>query len=116
MKVALTLLALLVVSSGYSANESFAEISENQAFLLEGSGFAVTEEVIKISDIDLVNLSGADIEFKPVHVVDINVQRVLGSIADDPYENGPVVTLERNIIYDLNDDDTTNDGLGHSSQ
>ena len=70
----------------------------------------------RVTDIDLVNLSGADIEFKPGHVVDINVQRVLGSIADDPYEDGPVVELTRNVIYDLNDDDTTNDGLGHSSQ
>ncbi|KAF6248237.1 hypothetical protein C6990_01520 [Nitrosopumilus sp. b3] len=34
-------------------NESFAEISENQAFLLEGSGFAVTEESIRTSEIDL---------------------------------------------------------------
>ena len=47
------LLALLVVLSGYFVNESFAEISENHAFLLEGSGFAVTEEIIKISEIDL---------------------------------------------------------------
>jgi len=70
----------------------------------------------RVTDIDLVNLSGADIEFKPGHVVDINVQRVLGSIADDPYTGGPVVELTRNVIYDLNDDDTTNDGLGHSSQ
>ena len=53
MKAAITLLALLVVSSGYFINESFAEISVNQAFLLEGSGFAVTEESIKISEIDL---------------------------------------------------------------
>ena len=53
MKAAITLLALLVVSSGYFLNESFAEVSENQAFLLEGSGFAVTEETIKISEIDL---------------------------------------------------------------
>jgi len=44
VKVAITLLALLVVSSGYFINESFAEISQNQAFLLEGSGFAVTSE------------------------------------------------------------------------
>lgn len=70
----------------------------------------------RVTDIDLVNLSGADIEFKPGHVVDINVQRVLGSIADDPYTGGPVVELVRNVIYDLNDADTTNDGLGHSSQ
>ena len=53
MKAAITLLALLVVLSGYFINESFAEISENQAFLLEGSRFAVTEESIKISEIDL---------------------------------------------------------------
>jgi len=53
MKAAITLLALLVISSGYFINESFAEISVNQAFLLEGSGFAVTEESIKISEIDL---------------------------------------------------------------
>ena len=70
----------------------------------------------RVTDIDLVNLSGADIEFKPGHIVDINIQRVLGSIADDPYENGPHVDLSRDVIYDLNDDDTTNDGLGHSSQ
>ncbi len=53
MKLTISLLALLVVSSGYFVNESFAEISENQAFLLEGSGFAVTEESINISEIDL---------------------------------------------------------------
>jgi len=53
VKAAITLLVLLVVSSGYFINESFAEISENQAFLLEGSGFAVTEESIRISEIDL---------------------------------------------------------------
>jgi plastocyanin len=67
MKAAITLLALLVVSSGYFVNESFAEISENQAFLLEGSGFAVTEEVIKISEIDLglssQNQRGSTINF-----------------------------------------------------
>jgi len=59
MKAGLTLLSLLVISSGYFVNESFAEISENQAFLLEGSGFAVTEEIIKISEIDL-GLSSQD--------------------------------------------------------
>ncbi|MCJ8305617.1 MAG: hypothetical protein HRU07_01035 [Nitrosopumilus sp.] len=53
MKSSITLLALLVIFSGYFINESYAEVSENQAFLLEGSGFAVTEEFIKISEIDL---------------------------------------------------------------
>jgi len=53
VKVAIPLLAVLVASSGYFINDSFAEISENQAFLLEGSGFAVTEELIRISEVDL---------------------------------------------------------------
>ena len=52
MKAIIFLLSLLFISSGYFINESFAEISENQAFLLEGSGFAVTKESIKISEID----------------------------------------------------------------
>ena len=59
MKITITLLALLVVSTGYFANEAFAEVSENQAFLLEGSGFAVTEDVIETSEIDL-GLSSQD--------------------------------------------------------
>ena len=48
-------------------NESYAEISENQIFLLEGSGFAVTEESIKLSEIDLgissKQQSGSSINF-----------------------------------------------------
>ena len=53
MKAAITLLALLVASSGYFVSESFGAIPENQAFLLEGSGFAVSEETIKLSQITL---------------------------------------------------------------
>ena len=52
MKITITLLALLVISSGYFVNEAFA-VSENEAFLLEGSGFAITKETIKISELDL---------------------------------------------------------------
>jgi len=67
MKAVFVLLALLVVLSGCFANESFAEISENQAFLLEGSGFAVTEETIRISEVDLglssQNQRGSTIDF-----------------------------------------------------
>jgi plastocyanin len=53
VKAAILLLALLVVSSGYFINDALAEISEYQPFLLEGSGFAVTEESINFSEIDL---------------------------------------------------------------
>jgi len=67
MRVIVFLLSILFISSGYFINESFAEISENQAFLLEGSGFAVTEESIKTSEIDLglssQQQSGSSINF-----------------------------------------------------
>ena len=53
VNTSIVLLALLVISSGYFIGESYAEVSENQAFLLEGSGFAVTEESIRMSEIDL---------------------------------------------------------------
>jgi len=45
---------LLTLSTGLLFNNSFATIPPNNAFTLEGSGFAVTEETIKISKIDLV--------------------------------------------------------------
>jgi len=68
VKAAIALLALLVVSSGYFINESFAEISENTSMGLQGSGFAVTEEVIQNSEIDFILFSeqknGNKINFK----------------------------------------------------
>lgn len=67
MNVAISLLALFVISSGYLINNAFAEVSENQAFLLEGSGFAVTQESIKSTEIDLAlssqQHSGSSINF-----------------------------------------------------
>ncbi len=72
---------------------------------------------VKVTDIDLINLSDVPITFSPGHVVDINVQQVLGNIADSPYTDGPNLdNVVPNPIFDLNDADTTNDGLGHSSQ
>ncbi len=61
------LLALLVVSSGFFINDSFAEVNENSAYLLEGSGYAVTEDQIRISEIDIGlsshQQSGSSIDF-----------------------------------------------------
>ncbi len=62
------LLALLVISSGFFINDAFAEVSENSAYLLEGSGFAVTEELIRLSEIDIGlsshQQSGSSIDFR----------------------------------------------------
>ena len=63
MKVTILLFSLLFVSSGYFINESFAEISENQAFLLEGSGFAfaaitsITPELESVPPLSILFLS-----------------------------------------------------------
>lgn len=73
----------------------------------------------RVTDIDLINLSGAPIEFSAGDVVDLNIQRVLGNIGDSSYTDGPVVILDDangvyNPIFDLNDEDMENDGLGHT--
>ncbi|MFB5647200.1 MAG: hypothetical protein ACE5RO_03550, partial [Candidatus Nitrosomaritimum yanchengensis] len=47
------LFVLMVIVSGLSFSDAFGEIPTNSAFILEGSGFAVTEEIIRISQIDL---------------------------------------------------------------
>ena len=82
MKIIITLFALLVISSGYFINESYAAIPENQEFLLEGSGFAVTEELIKMSEIDLALFS----------------QQQQGSTIDFITENGFVVLDDEEFI------------------
>jgi plastocyanin len=61
------LLTLLVISSGFFINDAFAEVNENSAYLFEGSGFAVTEELIRLSEIDIGlsshQQSGSSIDF-----------------------------------------------------
>ncbi len=68
----------------------------------------------RVTDIDLINLSGKDVSFKPGDAVDINVQRVLGSIGDSPYDDPqlPGELTHGNPVYDLNDNNPDNDGLG----
>jgi hypothetical protein len=75
----------------------------------------------RVTDIDMVNLHGEPIMFSAGDVVDLSVQRVLGTTSGIPYTGGPVVILEDdnevyNPVFDLNDEDEHNDGLGHSSQ
>jgi hypothetical protein len=67
----------------------------------------------RVTDIDLINLGSADVTFADSDVVDVNVQQVLGSIGTS-YEGDnafPDVGTS-NPVFDLNDADTSNDGLG----
>ena len=43
----------LLATSGFLFTNAFAQVDENSAFLLEGSGYAVTEEFIRLSEIDI---------------------------------------------------------------
>ena len=70
------------------------------------------------TDIALVNYDDTNpVEFNDGDIVDINVQRVLGSIGSAPY-NSPQLPGDLsgfNPVFDLNDADDTNDGLGAPS-
>lgn len=68
----------------------------------------------RFTDIALVNYSNQTINFHAGDMMDVNVQRVLGSIADAPYETSqlPSDLSGGNPVFDLNDNSTANDGLG----
>jgi len=68
----------------------------------------------KITDVALVNLSGESVSFGPGDAADINVQRVLGSMSSAPYDEMklPADLEHGNPVFDLNDENPDNDGLG----
>ena len=79
----------------------------------------------RITDVDLVNFNEQPISFSPGDAVDLNVQRVLGNI-ENFYENNPAFPTkfpenlfqefqngQNNPVFDLNDNNPNNDGLGH---
>lgn len=51
------LFTLLVITLGFSFSTVFGEIAPNNAFILDGAGFAVSEDIIRISEMDLAILS-----------------------------------------------------------
>ncbi len=92
MKVAYAIpflvLGLFLISISF--NESNAQLVSNQAFLIEGSGFAVTEKSIKISQIDFLMSTGVQIGsttriviedgFVTLDEIDLTVTDITGSI------------------------------------
>jgi len=60
MKIASTMPFFIigVLTIGLSFNEATAEIGPNNAFILEGSGFAVTDDSIKTTEINLAMSTG----------------------------------------------------------
>lgn len=68
----------------------------------------------RVTDIALVNYSNKTITFNGGDMIDVNVQRVLGSISYTPYTTPqlPGNLTSGNSVFDLNDDNMDNDGLG----
>lgn len=71
------------------------------------------------TDVDLVNYSDEPVTFNAGDAVDMNVQRTLGSIGKF-YEGNVILPGEipeifpgLNPVFNLNDEDPDNDGLGH---
>ena len=58
MRLFLPVLIVLAFSIGISTNFAFAEFEANNAYVIEGSGFAVTETQIKNSQIDFALTTG----------------------------------------------------------
>ncbi len=54
MKAVLAIPILLILTLGISLQEVKADLVPEEAYLLEGFGFAVTEDVIKNSQIDFL--------------------------------------------------------------
>jgi len=69
----------------------------------------------RVTDILIINGDETNpVTFSGQHIVDINIQGVLGNIGSNPYTE-TVADFGLNPIYDLNDGEHSNDGFGHSS-
>jgi plastocyanin len=82
MSTTITILLVLLTFSGFTFSDSFAIISPNSAFTLEGSGYAVTKNMIKTSEIDLV----------------LSTQKQTGSSVKSSIEDGFITLDDKNFL------------------
>jgi plastocyanin len=96
-----------LIFMGTSFNDSNAQLVTNQPYLVEGSGFAVTEKAIKISDIDLLISIGEQIGsssklvvedgFITINELDFGVVDITGNLLRDGHYIRLVGTAENSI-------------------
>jgi len=82
MKTVIIVLSVLIGLSGFAFIDSFAIISPNSAFTLEGSGYAVTKDMIKTSEIDLA----------------LSTQKQTGSSVKSSIEDGFITLADKNFL------------------
>ena len=76
------LFVLLAIFLGFSFSDVFGEISPNNAFILDGVGFAVSEEIIILSELDLAILT----------------QQQTGSIIQATVEDGFITLNDKDFL------------------
>ncbi len=94
MKTVIIVLLTLVVLSGFAFIDSFAIVSPNSAFTLEGSGYAVTKDMIKTSEIDLA----------------LSTQKQTGSSVKSSIEDGFITLDDKNFLITKLDATTLHEG------
>jgi len=104
---AIPFLVLGLFFIGFLFHESNAQLFSNQAFLIEGSGFAVTEKSIKNSQIDLLMSTGSKVGsstriviedgFVTMDEIDFTVEDITGNILRDGRFIRLVGTAENSI-------------------
>ncbi len=94
MKTIIIVLLTLVVLSGFAFIDSFAIVSPNSAFTLEGSGYAVTKDMIKTSEIDLA----------------LSTQKQTGSSVKSLIEDGFITLDDKNFLITKLDATTLHEG------
>ena len=94
MKTIIIVLLTLVVLSGFAFIDSFAIVSPNSAFTLEGSGYAVTKDMIKTSEIDLA----------------LSTQKQTGSSVKSSIEDGFITLDDKNFLITKLDATTLHEG------
>jgi plastocyanin len=114
MKAVYTIPILVIIALGISLNEANAELVGQEAYLVEGTGYAVTEDSIKISEIDFLveldrqigtraSLTVQD-GFVTLGNVDFFVSDVTGTVLND----GRFIRIAGTASNDLGDEVSIN--------
>ncbi len=110
LAIALPFLVMVVIGLGLSFEKANAELSPNNAFVMEGSGFAITDEFIQNSQIDLLLTTGDQVGssiklfvedgFISLNDEDFTITELIGSVLRE----GRFVRLSGNLESTVGDE------------
>jgi len=110
LTIALPFLVMVVIGLELSSEKANAELSPNNAFVMEGSGFAITDEFIQNSQIDLLFTTGDQVGssikllvedgFVSLNDEDFTITELTGSVLRE----GRFVRLSGNLESSVGDE------------